>query len=311
MERTGEREEIVFERQGRGRIGRARLLSPAGRRRMARGLLFALFGAGLLAYLMPLLVTMTNSFMGSREVELRYTEWAERGDYVQMTLIPWKVSLSQYGRLFFGSPVYLDMFWNSVKLAVPVVAGQAAVSALGAYAFTVLRFKGKEVLYFFYILVMLLPLQVTLMPNYLVAEYLHITESPLAVILPGIFSPFGVFLLRQFLKSLPESCLEAARMDGAGHVQIFLRIVLPLAKPALAALVMLTLLDYWNLVDQAVIFLREERQKPLSVFLAKIAQGEAGVVFAGSCFYALPVLLVLFYGQEPLMQGIAMTGVKD
>ncbi|MCM1500096.1 MAG: carbohydrate ABC transporter permease [Clostridium sp.] len=259
-------------------------------------------------YLAPLTVTLSNSLMGSREVEKNYSTAADR--YIDMNIIPEKVTLSQYSKLLLDSPVYLNMFWNSVKLVVPIVLGQLIVSVLAAYAFTVLKFRGKEVVFLFYIIVMLLPLQVTLMPNYVVADWLNIKESCLAVILPAIFNPFGVFLLRQYMKSMPISYMEAAQMDGAGHGRILWSVILPMVKPGLAAVAMLTLLDYWNLVDQAVIFIQEADKQPLSTFLAQINSGELGLAFAGSTFYAVPVVLILFYGQEFLKKGIAITGMK-
>lgn len=271
------------------------------------------FVISVLIYVMPLLVTFTNSLMSSGEVERNYltgSEMVRDGVFIDMTLIPDKVTLSQYWKLLFDSPVYLNMFWNSVKIAVPVVAGQMVVSSLAAYAFTVLRFRAKETVFFLYIIVMLLPLQVTLMPNYMVADWLNIKESYLAIILPGIFHPMGVFLLRQYLKSMPESYIESARIDGAGHGRIFVSILLPLMKPGIVAMVMLTLLDYWNLVDQAVVFIQNPEAQPLSIFLARINSGGAGFAFAGSCFYAFPVLILLFYGQEYLGSGISITGLK-
>jgi multiple sugar transport system permease protein len=271
-------------------------------------ILHLLFVAVVIIYMAPLVITFTNSFMSSKEVEKYYD--ATGDEYIEMNIIPEKVTLSQYGELLFDSPVYLNMFWNSVKIVIPIVLGQILVSAPAAYAFTILKFRGKEAVFFLYIVVMLLPLQVTLMPNYLVADWLNITDSYLAIILPGIFNPLGVFLLRQYMKNIPDAYIEAAKVDGAGNGRIFLWIVLPLVKPALAAAAMLTLLDYWNLVDQAVIFIQNTEAQPLSIFLAQINSGELGLAFAGSCFYAVPVLLVLFYGQEYLKSGIAITGLK-
>lgn len=272
---------------------------------------FMLFVVIVIIYMAPLIITFTNSFMSSKEVERNYgISWSEEKEYVDINIIPDKVTLSQYAELLFDSPVYLNMFWNSVKITVPIVLGQIIVSTLAAYAFTVLKFKGKEVLFFLYIIVMLLPLQVTLMPNYIVADWFDITDSYLAIILPGIFNPFGVFLLRQFLKSMPDAYMEAAQIDGAGHGRIFLSIIIPMIKPGIAATAMLTLLDYWNLVDQAIIFIQDSEKQPLSTFLAQINNGDIGLAFAGSCFYAIPMLLVLFYGQEHLKQGIAISGIK-
>lgn len=262
-------------------------------------------------YMAPLIVTFANSFMSSTEVERNYNiSGMEEESYVDMNIIPEKVTLSQYAELLFDSPVYLNMFWNSIKIIVPIVVGQIFVSTLAAYAFSVLNFKGKELLYFLYIIVMLLPLQVTLMPNYIVADWFHITDSYLAIILPGIFNPFGVFLLRQFMKSMPDAYMEAAKIDGAGHGTIFISIIVPMIKPGIAATVMLTLLDYWNLVDQAVIFIQNAEKQPLSTFLAQINNGDIGLSFASSCFYAIPMLLVVFYGQEYLKQGIGITGIN-
>lgn len=267
-----------------------------------------------LCYIYPLLVTFASSFMSQEEVARNYSIFGDilhPGEkYVDMNLIPERVTLSQYRELLLESPVYLNMFWNSVKIALPVAAGQLLVSSMAAYAFTVLRFRGKELLYFLYIIVMLLPLQVTLLPNYLTADWLHIKDSYLAVILPGIFHPLGTFLLRQSLKSLPEAYLEAARMDGAGHMRIFCGIVLPLSKSALAAVVMLTLIDYWNLIDQAVIFIQDAWKQPLSMALADINVQAVGVAFGGACFYAFPILLLLLWGQDYLREGIGLSGIK-
>lgn len=272
---------------------------------------YMLFVVIVIIYMAPLIITFTNSFMSSKEVERNYGySWSEENEYVDMNIIPEKVTLSQYAELIFDSPVYLNMFWNSVKITVPIVLGQIIVSTLAAYAFTVLKFKGKELLFFLYIIVMLLPLQVTLMPNYIVADWFNITDSYLAIILPGIFNPFGVFLLRQFMKSMPDAYMEAAKIDGAGHGRIFLSIIIPMIKPGIAGAAMLTLLDYWNLVDQAIIFIQDSEKQPLSTFLAQINNGDIGLAFAGSCFYAIPMLLVLLYGQEHLKQGIAITGIK-
>lgn len=280
-------------------------------RRVKEKVFYTLFLVIVILYMMPLVITFTNSFMSSKAVEANYsTANLKEDQYIEMELVPDKVTLSQYAALLFDSPVYLHMFWNSVKLVLPIVLGQILVSAPAAYAFTILKFRGKEVLFFLYILVMLLPLQVTLVPNYLVADWLNITDSYLAIILPGIFNPLGVFLLRQFMKSMPDAYIEAAKVDGAGYGRIFIWVVLPMVKHGIAAVAMLTLLDYWNLVDQAVIFIQNSEAQPLSIFLARINSGELGMSFSGSCFYALPVLLVLWYGQDYLKNGIAITGLK-
>lgn len=265
-------------------------------------------------YTYPLLVTVTNSFMSQSEIQSNYSTVGDilhPGEkYIDMKLVPERVTLTQYLGLLIESPAYLHMFWNSVRLSLPVVAGNLFVSSMAAYAFTVLRFRGKELVFFLYIIVMLLPLQVTIMPNYLVADFLGIRESYLAIILPGIFNPFGVFLLRQSMKLIPDAYMESARMDGAGHIRIFCSIVLPMVKSGLAATAMLTLIDYWNLIDQAVIFIQDVEKQPLSMSLAGINTEYIGVFFAAACLYAFPVLITLLRGQDYLKEGIALSGVK-
>jgi len=252
--------------------------------------------------------------MSSSEIIRNYSSEGgilqESKKFIDMNLVPGSVTLSQYDQILFRSPFYLNMFWNSVKITIPVVIGQLIVSSMAAYAFTVLRFKYKEALFFTYIIVMLLPLQVTLMPNYVIADMLHMTDSYLAIILPGIFNPFGVFLLRQFMKTIPDAYIESAQIDGAGHFRIFIGIILPMVKSGLASVAMLTFVDYWNLIDQAVIFIRDSNAQPMSLFLARINQAQMGISFASSCFYVLPVLIILFYGQEYLKEGIGLSGLK-
>lgn len=194
-------------------------------RKLRKRILLGVIGLLALFYIFPLIVTFASSFMSQDEVSRNYSSFGDilhPGEkFVDMRLIPEMVTLSQYKELLVESPVYLNMFWNSMKIVVPVVLGQLAVSSMAAYAFTVLRFKGKEAVFFLYIIVMLLPLQVTLMPNYLMAGWLGIQDSYLAIILPGIFNPFGTFLLRQSMKMIPEAYMESARIDGAGHFRIF------------------------------------------------------------------------------------------
>jgi len=273
-----------------------------------------MFSTIAIIYILPLIITFSNSLMSSGEIIRNYSSEGgilqEGKKFIDMNLVPGSVTLSQYDQILFRSPFYLNMFWNSVKITIPVVIGQLIVSSMAAYAFTVLRFKYKEALFFIYIIVMLLPLQVTLMPNYVIADMLHMTDSYLAIILPGIFNPFGVFLLRQFMKTIPDAYIESAQIDGAGHFRIFIGIILPMVKSGLASVAMLTFVDYWNLIDQAVIFIRDSNAQPMSLFLARINQERMGISFASSCFYVLPVLIILFYGQEYLKEGIGLSGLK-
>ena len=268
-------------------------------------------------FLMPIVLTITNSFMSSSEISANYgSVFAvnENGgkvyiaEKVNLKFIPDIVSFSQYITVLFKSPEYLLKFWNSVILAGPIVVFQLTVAALAAYGFA--RYSGKirSIIFFSYVILMLMPYQVTLVPNYLVAEWLKLLDSYWAIWLPGIFSPFAVYLLTKFMKRIPYSVIEAAQIDGAGEWQIFRRICLPLCKGALCSAAILVFIDYWNMVEQPLILLSDAETHPLSVFLSKINAGDVGLAFAVATIYMVPSLLIFLYGEEYLVDGITYQG---
>ncbi|MDR3120991.1 MAG: carbohydrate ABC transporter permease [Clostridiales bacterium] len=271
-----------------------------------------------LLFLAPLIVTFTNSFMTEGEIALNYTSRLTLFDLLDgvkekfqtISLIPREAGLWQYADALINQPSFLILLTNSVKLTVPVLCGNLLVSLLTAYGFTICTWRFKEALFSLYVIVMLMPLQAVLVPNYIIADALGIKSGYLAIILPGIFSPFGVFLMRQGMKALPAVYFEAARMDGAGDFYIFRRIVVPQMKSAIAALLMLTFIEYWNLVEQAIIFISDYTKEPLSVYLSRIAEGRVGLVFAASCVYMFPPFWFLTVGQKDLEKGIELSGVK-
>lgn len=279
-------------------------------------ILLLLFG---MIIIYPVIFTLADSFMADWEISEYYGAGEERTKvsdsaekYMALKLIPYEATLNQYKTVLIERPQYLFMFWNSIKLALPIAIGQLIVAAMAAYAFTLLKSRFAGVLYFFYIITMLLPFQVTLVPNYIVAQKLGIMGNCLSIILPGIFGTFGVFLLRQYMVSIPLSYMEAAKIDGAGHFGIFLKIVIPLLKPGLAALFILLFMDNWNMVEQPLIFLSNPLEEPLSLFLSNINNEEPGIAFAAAFLYMLPLILVFLYGEEYLVagMGIQLSGIK-
>jgi multiple sugar transport system permease protein len=276
-----------------------------------------LLAFGLL-FMLPLIVTFTNSLMTEAEIILNYSTKPTLFDLMdgltekfrQIILIPEELSFAQYAEVLLNQPAFLILLTNSLKITVPVILGNLAFSILTAYGFTIWQWKRKEVLFTVFIVVMLMPLQAVLVPNYIIADILRIKASYLAIILPGVFSPFGVFLMRQSMKTIPEAYFEAARIDGAGNMQILIHIVVPQLKSSIAALLMLMFIEYWNLVEQAVIFIDEYAREPLSVYLSRIAEGRIGLVFAASCVYMFLPLWFLLLGQKDLEKGIELSGVK-
>ncbi len=268
-------------------------------------------------FLLPTVLTITNSFMSQSEISANYGKIFETTDSggkvfvsetVNLKFVPDMVTFQQYITVLLKSPDYLFKFWNSVIYTVVIVVFQLVVAMLASYAF--MRFKGrlKEILFFLYIIVTLMPYQVTLVPNFLVSDFLGLIDTRWAIWLPGIFSPFAVYLLTKYMKRIPSSIIEAARVDGAGEWQIFRHICLPLCKGALYSVAILVFIDFWNMVEQPLILLTNADLHPLSIFLSKINAGEIGLAFAVATVYMVPSLLVFLYGEDYLVEGITYQG---
>jgi multiple sugar transport system permease protein len=278
-------------------------------------------GALLMAavlFVLPLAATFIGSLMTGQEIALNYSSrltFFDAADGIvkkcmKLILIPQKVYAGQYADVLVNQSSFLLLLVNSLKIAVPVTLGSLAVSTLTAYGFTVSAWKYKEALFAVYVTVMLMPLQAVLVPNYLTAQALGLEHSYLAIILPGIFSPFGVFLIRQSMRAFPKAYFEAAQIDGASHWAVLWYILLPQLNSARAALCMLTFIEYWNVVEQAVIFIDDYTREPLSVYLSRLADKQSGLIFAASCVYMAPPLWFLFANQRDLEKGIELSGIK-
>ncbi|BBH19168.1 sugar ABC transporter permease [Paenibacillus baekrokdamisoli] len=268
--------------------------------------------------LFPIVVTFTNSLMTEGEIDHNYSligkmvniAGGEKDGFINLKLLPDWLSFHQYAEVLIHKPMFLQMFWNSVLMVTPIIAGQVLVASLAAYAFAKLRFKGRDKLFVIYLMTMLMPFQVTLVPNYIIAEKLGLINTTSAIILPGIFSAFGVFMLRQFMLHIPNSYLEAAKMDGAGHLRIFFNIIIPLIQPGIAALIVLLFVDNWNMVEQPLIFLEDSFKQPLSLYLSRINEGARGVAFAAAALYMAPMVLLFLYAESYFVEGIQLSGIK-
>ncbi len=283
--------------------------------RLSIAFLIAAFFAVL--FLTPIVLTVSNSFMSETEINANYGKvfaTNESGgkvyiaEKINLKFIPDIVSFSQYITVLLKSPEYLLKFWNSVILVVPIVVFQLLIASLAAYGFSRYRGRLREIIFFAYIILMLMPYQVTLVPNYLVSDWLNIIDTRWAIWLPGIFSPFAVFLLTKYMRRIPVGVIEAAEIDGAGELQIFTSISMPLCKSAICSAAILVFIDYWNMVEQPLILLRDAEQHPLSVFLSKINSGEIGLAFAVATIYMVPSLFVFLYGEDYLVEGITYQG---
>ncbi len=283
--------------------------------RFALTLLSAFFA---LWFLMPTVLTITNSFMTQSEISANYGKVFANvsgsdgktyiADSVNLKFIPDKVTLHQYIAVLIRSPDYLLKFWNSVILVVPIVLLQLVVASVTAYGFTRWRGKVRSFLFFFYVILMLMPTQVTLVPNYLVSDWIGLLNTRWAIILPGTFAPFSVFLLTKSMRRIPVSLIEAAKLDGSSEWQIFKDICLPQCRSALYSIAILVFIDYWNMVEQPIILLPNADLQPLSVYLSTINTSEVGLAFAIATIYMVPSLLLFLHGEDYLVEGIAHQG---
>ncbi|MDR0819832.1 MAG: carbohydrate ABC transporter permease [Oscillospiraceae bacterium] len=265
------------------------------------------------AFLVPTVLTVADSFMTQTELTAKYGMVFPSGSgymsqSVGLVFIPDKVSFSQYETVLLKSPDYLLKFWNSAILTLPIVAFQLVIAALASYAFTKFRGRVKEIIFFSYIILMLMPYQVTLVPNYLVAKWTGLIDTRWAIILPGVAAPFSVFLLTKFMRRISTSLFEAAKLDGAGEMTILVKICLPMCKSALYSIAILVFIDYWNMVEQPLILLSDETLHPLSIFLSRINQAEVGLAFAVATIYMIPCLFLFLHGETYLVEGITYSG---
>lgn len=276
----------------------------------------AVAGFFAVLFLMPIVLTITNSFMTKSEINANYgVIFAKRNgvrvfisNTVNLKFIPDIVSFEQYFKVLILSPDYLIKFWNSLFYVVPIVVFQLAIASLASYGFARYRGRVREIIFFAYIILMLMPYQVTLVPNYLVSSWLNILDTRWAIWLPGFFSPFAVYMLTKYMRRIPKSIYEAAEIDGAGEWEIFTKICLPNCRGGLASIAILLFIDYWNMVEQPLILLSNDQLHPLSVFLSKINSGEISLAFAVAVIYMVLPMMVFLYGEEYLVEGIVYQG---
>lgn len=270
-----------------------------------------LFGACLLVWL-PLLLMAGAALMPEDELYWRYLSPLGLGrDRVRAALIPSYLSTEALTELLVRSPGFFVMFWNSCIQVIPMTAGQFLVAAPAAWALARFRFGGRGQLVGIYILLMVLPFQVTQVSNYLVLDRFKILDSHLAMILPGIWSTMPVYIMARSFESIPDALVEAAYLDGAGEWGTFLRIGLPLGYPGIVTALMLSFVDGWNALEQPVIYLKDKSLWPISLYLPDIAKDKASVAFAAAWITCLLPILVYLNCQEELEQGVAASGLKQ
>lgn len=249
-------------------------------------------------FLFPLIYMLACSVMSAKEIN-NILDFTLEG-YKSIKLIPDNFTLNQFYQVFFRKPEYLMKFWNSVIITFPTVIGQVTVSALAAFAFAKLKFPFRDKLFFIYIILLILPLQVTLVPNYIIMDKLNLLNNFLSVILPGTFSAFGICLLRQSIKYISDASIEAARIDGASYFKIFTSIILPQIKGGLITLVLLAFIDNWNAIEQPLIYFDDNGMYPLSLGLGNVESYDYGIIFACGVMFMIPPMLIYLHGEKDI-----------
>ena len=263
--------------------------------------------------LLPIVLTFLYSFFPQSEIKNflgtrnNYSDEA----WMPVLLSPSMASIRQYYTILIEQPMYLNLFVNSAGYTAAILLGQMAVIPMTAYALSRFRFYVRDLSFFFVLVLMILPFHFTMAPSVITMRTLGLMETSWAVILPMVFSPFYIFLLRQFMIGLPNELLEAGMIDGAGTWRCFVHVVVPVCRPIIGAAAALSFADCWNMVEQPLIYLAGRQSRmPLSVLFNQIGTDNSEIAFAGAALYILPALLIYGYFQEDVLLGIQLSELK-
>ncbi len=261
----------------------------------------------------PVIFLSAGSLMGADELEdcLGAVVSGAEG-YASFPVLPKYPTLQHFAEVLLDSPEFFVMFWNSILITFGVLGGQFVAGTMAAWGFARYEFPCKRGIFLLYIVLMLLPFQVLMLSDYLLLDRLRLLDSLWAVILPGMFSTFPVFIMYRFFAEISDSLIESARLDGAREWQLFWYLALPMGSSGIIAALVLGFLEYWSLIEQPLTFIKDKSRLPLSVFLPDLTMtGKAGFLFAVSVVTFLPAIIVFMGGRDYLEQGIMAGAVKE
>ena len=264
---------------------------------------FGLLTIAAILVMMPLFWMFSTSLRPTSESYQLPPQW-----------LPTQFRIENYISPFESSVPFVQLFLNNMKITLAVTLGQLVTCSLAGYAFARLRFPGRDSLFLLLLASLMVPGQVTIIPIFLLMRSLGQIDNHLAIILPGLISAFGVFLMRQFFKQMPQELFDAARVDGAGHVRSFLQIALPLAGPALATLGIITFNTIWNAYFLPLIFLNSWHNftlpQGIALLTGYMGAGNPSVVMAAVTMAILPVLFVFIAAQRWIIEALTRSGIK-
>ena len=263
--------------------------------------------------LLPIVITALYSFFSPDEIKafMDTRSSYDAAQFMEIKLSPNMFSLSQYYKILIEDMTILRYFVNSAMYTGAILLGQALFIPAMAYALSRFRFPGRDALFFVIIMLMLLPFQVTMVPNVITLRAMGLLDTVWSVILPMTVAPFYIFLLRQYMVGLPGDMIEAAQIDGAGTLRCFVHVVMPVCQPILGAAIALSFADCWNLVEQPLTYLTTHTELyPLSVAFNQLTQKSTGVEFAGAALYTQPALFIYLFFQNDILEGVQLTELK-
>lgn len=221
-------------------------------------------------------------------------------------VLSFRTGFGGYADLLFNCFKFYPMFWNSVIYAAVITVVQLAVIIPCAFGFSQAKFRGKSALAVFYIVLMMMPLQVTILPNYIGLRDMGLIDTPFAIILPAFFSPFGVVVMNQYMKNIDNSVIEAMRLETNSVVRIMITAVVPQIRVCIFAVTLFVFADCWNMVEQPMLFLKNDELKTLPVFIANSDQFSGNVLFPAAVIFLVPVLILYLFFSENLEKGLTL-----
>lgn len=267
-----------------------------------RAICYVVVVAGAISFLFPFMWMVSTSLKTDQDV----FSWPPR-------LVPHPVRLMNYVDAWNSAP-FARFFFNSAFIALTVTVANLFFSSLAGYAFAKYEFPGKHWIFIALLATMMIPFQVTMIPVFVILSKMHWVDTYWGLIVPFTASAFGIFLMRQFLTTIPEDLIDAARIDGCSEFRTYLQIVLPLSKPALSALGIFTFMASWNGFIWPFIIVKSTEMKTLPLAIADLAAGlyvmSWPLMMAGACFVVLPAIIVFLLFQRNFVEGITLTGLK-
>lgn len=260
----------------------------------------------------PIIMVVAGAIKDTDELAMLLKPiFTQSGELTRFRLLPNYPTGKHFIDLLVFTPQFYVVFWNSIKIVFSILILQLIIAVPGAWAFARFKFRGKDILFNLYVILMLMPFQVTMLSQYLALDALHMMNTQWAVILPAAFSTFPIFLIYRGYCNIPEGIIEAAKIDGAREWKIFIYIAIPLGSSGILSAMVLGFLEYWNLMEQPLSFLKDKTLWPLSLYLPQVDIKQAGIVLATSVIILIPVVLIFVMGQDYLEKGIIASALKE